>query len=64
MNRDRARTEADEPVDDDRAEIKLRMIVEEAVRSGKSEREIETLVRQAEEEDEQFLRDWDLPRAA
>jgi hypothetical protein len=70
MNRDRARTEARERVADERAEMKLRTIVEEAVRSGRPEREIVALVRQAEEEDEQILRedqqalDWELPRAA
>jgi len=54
----------------------LRIMVEQAVRGGKSEREIEVLLRQAEEDDRgtlrmqaeegdrEALRDWQLPRAA
>jgi hypothetical protein len=42
----------------------LRIMVEEAVRGGKSEREIEALVRQAEAEDRQTRENWHLPRAA
>ena len=46
------------------AEMNLRIMVEEAVRRGKSEREIEALVRQAEAEDRQARENWHLPRAA
>jgi hypothetical protein len=42
----------------------LRIMVEEAVRDGKSEREIEALVRQTEAEDRQVRENWHLPRAA
>jgi hypothetical protein len=38
------------------AEMHLRIMVEEAVRSGKSDREIEALLRQVEAEDRQALR--------
>ena len=37
------------------AEMHLRIMVEQAVRCGKSEREIEALLRQAEAEDRQAL---------
>ncbi len=46
------------------AEMHLRIMVEEAVRGGKSEREIEALVTQAEAEDRQARENWHLPRAA
>jgi len=71
MNRGRAPTTAEES-----AEMHLRIMVEQAVRGGKSEREIEVLLRQAEEDDRETLRmqaeegdrealrDWQLPRAA
>ena len=59
MKRDRAPTVAGEY-----AEMHLRIMVEEAVRDGKSEREIEALVRQAEAEDRQVRENWHLPRAA
>ena len=54
----------------------LRIMVEQAVRCGKSKREIEALLRQveeddrevlrrqAEEDDREALRNWQLPRAA
>ena len=58
MKRDRAPTVAGEY-----AEMHLRIMVEEAVRDGKSEREIEALVRQAEAEDRQVRENWHLPRA-
>ncbi len=59
MKRGRAPTAAGEY-----AEMHLRIMVEEAVRGGKSEREIEALVRQAEAEDRQTRENWHLPRAA
>ena len=46
------------------AEMHLRIMVEEAVRGGKSEREIEALVTQAEADDRQARETWHLPRAA
>jgi hypothetical protein len=58
------------------AEMHLRIMVEQAVRCGKSQREIEALLRQAEaddrevlrrqaeEDDREALRNWQLPRAA
>ena len=42
----------------------LRIMVEQAVHCGKSEREIKTLLRQVEADDRQALRNWHLPRAA
>ena len=45
-------------------EMHLRIMVEDAVHSGKSEHEIETLLKQAEAEDQQVLRNSRLPRAA
>jgi hypothetical protein len=59
MKRDRAPTAADE-----RDEMHLRIMVEQAVQCGKSEREIEALLRRVEADDRQALRDWHLPRAA
>jgi hypothetical protein len=59
MKRDRAPTEANE-----RNEMHLRIMVEQAVESGKSEREIEALLRRVEADDQQTLRDWQLRRAA
>jgi ferritin-like protein len=50
MNRGRAPAAAEEYV-----ETHLRIMVEQAVRGGKSEHEIETLLRQAEDEDRQVL---------
>jgi hypothetical protein len=44
--------------------MNLRIMVEEAARCGKSEREIEALVRQAEAEDRQARENWHLLRAA
>jgi hypothetical protein len=46
------------------AETHLKIMVEQAVRSGKSESEIEELLWRAEADDWQVLNDWHLPRAA
>ncbi len=46
------------------AETHLRIMVEQAVRCGKSEREIEALLRQVEAEDRQALHNEHLLRAA
>jgi hypothetical protein len=59
MERDQAPAAAEEL-----AEAHLRIMVEQAVRSGKSEPEVETLLRRAEAEDRQVRDDWHLPRAA
>ncbi|MGZ4398725.1 MAG: hypothetical protein ACXVZ1_09965 [Gaiellaceae bacterium] len=58
MTRDERRPDADE-----RAEMHMRIMVEHAVRAGRSEREIETLLKQVE--GRRLLSSWpDLPRAA
>ncbi|MGA9762863.1 MAG: hypothetical protein WBQ14_10600 [Gaiellaceae bacterium] len=59
MKRGRAPTAAGEYAD-----LHLRIMVEDAVRDGKSEREIEALVKRTEAEDRQAREDWRLPRAA
>ena len=59
MKRGRAPTAAGEY-----EEMNLRIMVEEVARCGKSEREIEALVRQAEAEDRQARENWHLLRAA
>ncbi|MGD0166012.1 MAG: hypothetical protein ABSC51_01795 [Gaiellaceae bacterium] len=71
MKKGRALTTAEES-----AEMHLRIMVEQAVRCGKSEREIEALLRQVEADDQEALRrqaeendrealgNWQLPRAA
>ena len=71
MERGRALATAEES-----AEMHLRIMVEQAVRGGRSEREIEVLLMQAEEDDREVLRmqaeagdrealsDWRLPVAA
>ena len=71
MKRGRAPTTVDE-----RKETQLLIMVEQSVHSGKSEREIEALLKQVEADDQEALqkqaeaddqpepRDRDLPRAA
>ncbi|HEY4976595.1 MAG TPA: hypothetical protein VII05_04480 [Gaiellaceae bacterium] len=44
--------------------MQLRILVEQAVRSGKSDREIEALLRQVEADDREASRNSQLPRAA
>jgi hypothetical protein len=49
---------------EENTEMQLRILVEQAVRSGKSDREIEALLRQVEADDREASRNSQLPRAA